>query len=286
MSETAVTPASVLQHARSTGVARLDALLLMTHHWRKSRAWLTAHDDDPIPNELRAPMFAALAARASGVPLAYLTGTQDFYGLTLQVTADVLIPRPETEHLVDWALEVLQRDHAHRAAPVVVDLGTGSGALALAIKHACPRATVHAVDASPAALAVARRNAATLQLDVQFHAGDWWQGGWQSRLPGAIDLAVSNPPYVAAGDIHLAALRHEPQQALVAPAHGLGDLQAIVSNAGTALAPGASLLLEHGHDQAAEARAMFAHHGFIDVTSRLDLAGHTRCTGGRRDNVR
>ena len=278
----AVTTAWVLQHARSMAVARLDALLLVAHHWRQSRTWLTAHDVDALPHAIVAPILNDMAARARGVPLAYLTGTQDFYGLTLHVTSDVLIPRPETEHLVDWALEVLACHHVDSDAPVVVDLGTGSGALALAVKHACPRAVVHAVDASFAALAVARSNAQALNLDVSFHRGDWWLGGWLDKVPRGIAVVVSNPPYVAPGDAHLAALQYEPASALVAPANGLGDLLAIISTAANHLPAGASLLLEHGHDQAPAVRTMLLQHPFVDVGTRLDLAGHPRCTGGRR----
>ncbi len=278
----AVTTVWVLQHARSMAVARLDALLLVAHHWRQSRTWLTAHDLDDLPHAIVVPILNDMAARARGVPLAYLTGTQDFYGLTLRVTSDVLIPRPETEHLVDWALELLASHHADSHAPVVVDLGTGSGALALAIKHACPRAVVHAVDASGAALAVARGNAQALNLNVSFHQGDWWQGGWLAKVPRGIAVVVSNPPYVASGDAHLAALQYEPASALVAPSNGLGDLLTIVSTAANHLPAGASLLLEHGHDHAPAVRTMLLQHPFFDVGTRLDLAGHPRCTGGRR----
>jgi release factor glutamine methyltransferase len=196
----------------------------------------------------------------------------------------VLVPRPETELLVDWALELLAaapgagRDEADAGAPSVLDLGTGSGAIALALKHRQGRLAVSASDVSAAALAVARRNAARLELAVDFVESSWWQAFAGCRF----HLAVANPPYIAAGDPHLAALRHEPRQALTPGGDGLDALRAIVAGAPAHLRPGGWLLVEHGFDQGRAVRALFEAAGLTDVGSRTDLAGHERASGGRR----
>jgi release factor glutamine methyltransferase len=212
--------------------------------------------------------------------VAYLTGHKAFYGLDLHVDARVLDPRPDTETLVEWALDVLRA--ASDSAPRVLDLGTGSGAIALAIAHAAPHARVTAVDASADALAVARANAGRLGLDVPMHQGDWF-----AALPAPADererfaLIVSNPPYIRDDDTHLPALAHEPRQALTSGPDGLDDIRRIVAEAPARLAPGAWLLLEHGWDQGEAVRALLGQAGFVDVQSRADLAGQTRCSGGR-----
>jgi release factor glutamine methyltransferase len=186
----------------------------------------------------------------------------------------VLDPRPDTETLVDWALEHLA---AMPERARVVDLGTGSGAIALAVKRACPQVEMHATDASHDALGVARRNAERLRLAVTFEHGDWWD-----PLPGQrFDLALSNPPYIAAGDPHLADLKHEPQAALTPGGDGLGAIERIVRAAPQHLQPGGWLLLEHGNDQADAARECLAARGFAEVATRMDLAGRPRCSGGR-----
>lgn len=267
------TVAQALAHARSLGVDRLDAQLLLAHQLGQTRAWLLAHDDAPIAD--MSALLGRLARRAAGEPLAYLTGEREFYGLLLQVTPDVLVPRSDTETLVDWALELL----VDLAAPRVADLGTGSGAIALAIKHACARAEVHASDASTAALAVARRNGERLELPVAWHAGDWWRA-FDAEL--RFDLAVSNPPYVAAADPHLAALRHEPRAALVAPGAGLADIQRIIAGASERLRGTGWMLLEHGFEQAPAVCNALREAGFEAVSTRADLAGQPRVSGGRR----
>jgi release factor glutamine methyltransferase len=211
------------------------------------------------------------ARRAADEPVAYLTGQKGFYGLNLQVDARVLDPRPDTETLVDWALERL----AGHPAPRVLDLGTGSGAIALALAHARPDATVLAVDASADALAVARANAERLRLPVQFAQSDWF-----SAVPGPFDLIVSNPPYIAERDPHLPALRHEPLAALVAGADGLRDLRAIAAAAPTHLVPGGWLLLEHGWDQAEAVQTLLRTQGFEEVQTRNDLAGMLAAQAG------
>ncbi len=272
----------VLQAARQLGVARLDTLALLEHHTRRTRTWLLAHDDEPLPLHATTQVLADLQARHDDVPLAYLVGHKGFANLTLQVNANVLVPRPETETLVVWALEALATDWAHVPAPLVVDLGTGSGAIALAVKQACPRAQVHAVDASREALAVAHANADALVLPIMLHHGDWWLGGWLSKLPGPIHVVVSNPPYIAAGDDHLHALRHEPPSALVSGRDGMDDIAAIVAGASAALAPRGHLLLEHGYHQGEAVRAAMVRHHLTNVSTRQDLSGQPRCTGGRK----
>ena len=264
-----------LAAAAALGVARLDAQLLLLHVLGRApdaRAWLIAHDEDVLAPEAEERFLAMCRRRAAGEPAAYLTGHREFFGLALQVDERVLVPRPDTETLVEWALDVL-RD---RPAPRVVDLGTGSGAIALAIQSERPDANVEAVDRSEGALAVASANAQRLGLPVRFRRADWLDGA------GTYDLVVSNPPYIAQGDPHLPALRHEPGEALVAGADGLDDVRRIAAAAPAHLAPGGWLLLEHGWDQAAAVQSLLREAGLADVGSRRDLAGVTRCSGGRR----
>jgi release factor glutamine methyltransferase len=257
------------------GLERLDAQLLLLHalgHPQNDRAWLLAHDTDALDPDTEMRYINLTRRRAAGTPLAYLTGRREFYGLPLQVDGRVLDPRPDTETLVDWALECL-RD---LAGPTVVDLGTGSGAIALALKRTRPDARLSAVDASEDALAVARANAQGLGLDVAFTRGNWLQD-----LQGRYDLIVSNPPYIAADDPHLELLGHEPRMALVSGADGLDAIRTIIAQAPAHLNPGGWLLLEHGWEQAAAVRALLAQAGFNAVQSRRDLAGIERCSGGR-----
>jgi release factor glutamine methyltransferase len=266
-----------LAQAAAAGVERLDAQRLLQHLLQQSRAWLLAHDDEPLSAAQAAAWHALLARRAAGEPLAYMTGEREFHGLPLQVSPAVLVPRPDTETLVDWALELLAGPWAHTACPRVADLGTGSGAIALAVKQACPRASVRASDLSPAALAVARGNGQRLALEVDWLLGPWWQ----PYGPPALHLALSNPPYIEAGDPHLPALRHEPLSALVPPGgDGLAALREIIQGAPPHLAAGGWLLLEHGHDQADAVAALLRQRGFAQVQHRQDLGGHRRCTGG------
>lgn len=264
-----------LQQAAALGLARLDAQLLLLHVLGRpgDRGWLIAHDQDVLAPQFLEQFEFLCCRRAAGEPVAYLVGEKEFFGLPLQVDARVLVPRPDTETLVAWALEVLQG----RQAPRVVDLGTGSGAIALAIAQARPDARVEAVDASADALAIAAANAQRLGLPVAFRQADWLAGS-----TGAYDLIVSNPPYIAAGDPHLPALRHEPRAALVSGADGLDDIRAILRAAPAHLAPGGWLLLEHGWDQAAAVRALLAGAGLSAAGSRADLAGIERCSGARR----
>ena len=269
-----MTVEQALAAARALGLTRLDAALLLGHHLQRRREWLIAHSLEPI----EAPAFEAFQAncrrRADGVPIAYLTGQREFMGLELLVNADVLVPRPETETLAQWAIERL-RGLPPRAKPRVIDLGTGSGVLALAIAAACPQAEVSATDCSAAALAVARANGHRLKLDVRFAEGDWWQAAGDRQF----DLAVANPPYIAEGDPHLPALRHEPQHALIAGEAGLDALAQIIGAAPRHLS--GWLLLEHGWNQADDVRRLLWGAGFTDIETRADLNGLSRCTGGR-----
>ncbi len=273
-----VTPQTVtqaLQHCQQQGLARIDAqmlVLLACGQGLHQRAWLLTHDGDVLTPAQLATLQAALARRLAGEPMAYITGYKEFFGLSLQVDERVLDPRDDTETLVEWALELLQG----QAAPRVVDLGTGSGAIALSLKAHCAQARVEAVDYSAEALAVARANAQCLQLDVAFS-----QGSWLAPVRGPFELIVSNPPYIAAADPHLAALRHEPLSALASGPDGLDDIRAIISSAPAHLAPGGWLLLEHGYDQAAAVRGLLSAAGFAQVHSRQDLAGIERCSGGQ-----
>ena len=269
-----------LSTALSQGLARIDAQILLLHVLGRAghdRAWLITHDTDALPPALQAQFEALCQRRRAGVPVAYLTGRKAFYGLELQVDERVLDPRPDTETLVDWALEVL----AHQPAPRVVDLGTGSGAIALALQQLRPDAQVLAVDASTDALIVAQANATHLGLPVHFHHGHWLQG-----LAGGFDAIVSNPPYIAAADPHLAALTHEPLAALASGADGLDDLRSIIAQAPAHLAPGGWLLLEHGHDQADTVGALLHAAGLEQVQNRKDLVGIVRCSGGQRPTVK
>ncbi|MCE1193956.1 MAG: peptide chain release factor N(5)-glutamine methyltransferase [Acidovorax sp.] len=269
------TLAQALAQAHTLGLARIDAQLLLLHTVGRTgsdRAWLLAHDTDVLAPAQHTQFLALCQRRAAGEPVAYLTGHKEFYGLPLQVDARVLDPRPDTETLVDWALEVM----APLPAPRVADLGTGSGAIALALQSQRPTARVLAVDASSDALAVAQANAQRLGLPVRFVQSDWLAG-----VDGVFDAIVSNPPYIPSADPHLAALTHEPLQALASGADGLADLRTIVAQAPAHLAPGGWLLLEHGYDQAEAVRALLTHQGFGRVQSHNDLAGIARCTGGQ-----
>ncbi len=284
MNHPTTTVAQALTQARTLGLDRIDAQMLLLHalaHPDAGRAWLLAHDTDVLAPEVHAQFLALCQRRAAGEPVAYLTGRKEFYGLPLHIDARVLDPRPDTETLVDWALEVIAAQTAPQSPPRIVDLGTGSGAIALALQHQRPAAQVLAVDASPDALAVAQANAQRLALPVQFVQSHWLAG-----VDGLFDAIVSNPPYIPAHDPHLAALTHEPLQALASGNDGLQDIRQIVEQAPRHLKPGGWLLLEHGHDQAEAVGALLRAQGFARVQSRNDLAGIARCTGGQWPTVK
>lgn len=262
-----------LRQAHQTGVDRLDAQLLLGHLLKRPRTWLLAHDETALPPEAAAAWPEALARRARGEPLAYVLGQHEFCSLDLSVNPAVLVPRPETEVLVRWALECWPSS----PSPDVVDLGTGSGAVALAIKRLQPAAQVTATDVSPQALAVAQSNAQRHQLAVSWAQGHWWEAVAGRRF----GLAVSNPPYIALGDEHLSALTHEPPLALTSGKDGLDAIRQIIESAPTGLLQGAWLLLEHGHDQGAAVRDLLTRRGFTTPVTLPDLAKLPRCSGAR-----
>ena len=275
---TELTCGQALATAQALGLERLDAQLLLLHALGKpatDRAWLLAHDTESLAAGTWQHFHALSQRRASGEPLAYITESKEFFGLQLHVDARVLVPRPDTETLVEWALDRIALA-GMPPTPQVLDLGTGSGAIALALKKTVPALVMTAVDASGQALTVARHNAARHGLLVQFIEGSWFD-----KVGGHFHLIVSNPPYVAQGDPHLAALRHEPVQALTAGSDGLDDIRQIIAQAPNHLHPQGWLLLEHGYDQAAEVCSLLKLRGFAEVQSRADLAGVLRCSGGR-----
>lgn len=258
------------------GAGEVDVLL--AHVLGRSRAWLRAHGDEPVDEATRARFRDCLARRRVGIPVAYLTGVREFWSLPLQVTPDVLVPRADTERLVEMALDRLPLDRPSRIA----DLGTGSGAIALALARERPRSTVLATDYSEPALAVAADNARRLGLDdrVRFLRSDWFAALRHER---PFDMVVSNPPYLAAGDRHLREgdLRHEPVRALIAGRDGLDAVRTIVSAAPRHLAPDGWLLLEHGLTQGAAVRALMTAAGLAEVATGRDLEGRERVTAGR-----
>jgi release factor glutamine methyltransferase len=263
------------------GLPRLDCQMMLLHSCElpiHDRAWLLAHSDEALSNKAEPRYLDFLQRRAGLEPLAYITGMKEFFGLQLFIDKRVLDPRPETETLVEWALTCL----ADTLKPCIADLGTGSGAIALALKHTLPEAQVTAVDASADAIDVAIANGKCLGLEILTHVGSWCV-----PLAGqTFDVIVSNPPYVADGDAHLSQLLHEPLSALVAGKDGLDDIRDIVLQAVRHLKPGAWLLLEHGFDQAQAVQDLLANQGFVSVQSRQDLAGILRCTGGQWPRVK
>ncbi len=286
--------AQAMLWAQSLGLERLDTQLLLLHALGRAmsdRAWLVTHDQEPVGAATTAVFSDAVRRRVLGEPLAYVVGHKEFFGLRLLVDHRVLVPRPDTETLVTWSLELLEQ-WAGRDGPIdaetrsaepatVLDLGTGSGAVALAIKRKLPSANVLAVDNSPHALAVAAANASRLKLDVRIR-----QSAWFEEVTGLFHLVVANPPYICDDDPHLEALRFEPRQALTSGADGLADIRSILAQAPPHLRPGAWLLLEHGYTQAGAVRALMAERGFTRVQSRTDLAGIERCSGGQWPGAR
>jgi release factor glutamine methyltransferase len=261
---------------RATVEARHEAELLLQHALRVDRAWLFAHADDEVASVLAGQFRCYVSRRAAGEPVAYITGRREFFSLDLAVTPDVLIPRAETELLVEAALERIPA----QTAVCIADLGTGSGAIALALAHERPQARVLAIDASTAALAVARDNALRLGLDnVEFVESDWFAALGAREF----DLIVSNPPYIARGDAHLDAgdLRFEPALALSSGADGLDAIRTIARDARGHLAHGGWLMFEHGHDQGALVRAILAENGYLDAATLCDLEDRDRVSSAR-----
>jgi release factor glutamine methyltransferase len=277
------TPATAAELLRASPLDAVDARVLLAHTLGWTRTQLITRADTPLDAAAIARYLALEARRAAGEPVAQLVGAREFFGLAFEVTPDVLIPRPETELLVEAALDTL--DGA--AAPRVLDLGTGSGAIAIAIASERPDARVWALDRSEAALAVARRNGRTL-LDAARPGGapQWLCSDWYGALDPLLrfDVIVSNPPYIAQHDPHLdqGDLRFEPRGALTDEADGLAAIRVIVAGAVAFLAPGGALWIEHGYDQADAVRALLTDAGFDAVESLADLAAIERTTGGRR----
>ena len=300
---------------RHSQLPRAEARRLLAYLTGQPLTWFMAHGDDPADPDI-ATRFQALAKRRrAGEPLAYLLGQQEFYGRPFAVSPAVLIPRADTETLVETALEQLARLRRQRCAvPLsLLELGTGSGIIAITLALEAPDTEVHAVERSPEALAVAQQNAKALGADrIHWHAGSWWQAlanatgsheatenaataaqttspitarqGRPTEPPARrFDLIVSNPPYIAAHDHHLQQgdLRFEPPQALAAGPDGLDDLRILIGGAPAHLTPGGWLLLEHGYDQEAPVQALLRNAGFADVFTRRDLAGQPRVSGGR-----
>lgn len=263
---------------RQHGLSRREARMLLAVAAGTSQEWLVAHGLDAAQAEVSDRFVALAARRESGEPMAYLTGVREFYGRPFLVTPAVLIPRPETELLVEVALRLLQG----ASGPCLLDLGTGSGILAVTLALERPDAAVLATDASRGALQVATANAASLGAGrIGFHCGDWWQA--LDRKVGRFDLIVSNPPYIASGDPHLSQgdLRFEPRQALAAGPAGDADLREIIAGAPERLENGAWLAVEHGLEQGARCRQLMERAGFAGVLTHRDLEHRERVTVGR-----
>lgn len=274
------TIASLLETAatelRDSGDApRLEAELLLAHALRCARIYLHTHPEESVDGAPVESFMRLVDARRRGEPVAYLTGEREFWSLKFKVTPATLIPRPETELLVERALQLIPAG----SAPKIVDLGTGSGAIALALASERPRARLTATDVNADALRVARENAAILGLvNIEFLQGHWYAPLGQRRF----QMIVSNPPYVKDGDAHLQTgdLRHEPRTALAAGKDGLEAIRVIVHKAPRHLEPGGALLLEHGHDQAEAVQALLRVQGFTAITTLRDLQGHERVSSG------
>lgn len=253
---------------------RLEQSMLWEHVLNVPRSWLIGHDTDPLPEQAAVHYAQLEARRLAGEPMAYIIGHREFMGHRFMVSPSVLIPRPETEFLVEQALEQIKA----LSAPRVLDLGTGSGAVAVSIALARPDAIVVATDFSAAALTVAQQNAHSLCAKVEFFEGSWYDA---VKDLAVFDIIVSNPPYIAENDPHLIQgdLRFEPSSALSATQNGLADLQQIIAGAQAHLTSQGSVWLEHGWDQAAIVRHLFVQAGFNQPTSISDLAGIPRITG-------
>ena len=272
--------ADALRWATTAGIDRLDGqllLLLAVGRPNHDRSWLVAHDDQRLQASEVGAFEAHVARRLAGEPVAYIVGVKEFFGLSFAVSNAVLIPRPDTETLVQWALQIINALDTDTSTPCILDLGTGSGAIALAIKSQAPQCRVTAVDASATALGQAALNGQQLGLDVTWRQSNWFAS--VDHLP--FDVIVSNPPYIAANDPHLRDLRHEPLSALISGADGLDDLRHIVARSGPYLREGGWLLLEHGYDQAEPVAELLKVAGFTAIGHQTDLGGMTRCTGGR-----
>ncbi len=250
--------------------AKLDVQILLTHTLGCNKAWLITHADDELDEETVHIFKALVDRRCNGEPVAYLTGRQGFWDQDLKVTTDTLIPRPETELLVETLLARFDDTQLK-----VADLGTGTGAIAIALAASRPSWQITAIERSQAALDVARQNA-TGHSNITMTQGSWCE----PLEPSSLNIIVSNPPYIREGDPHLAALTHEPASALVAGPSGLECIEVIVRDAVNCLVPGGALYLEHGYDQGEDVRDLFARAGYADIETLLDLNGQARITMG------
>lgn len=277
----AMTVKQALASAHPMGIEPLDAQLLLLFalgRTSRERAWLLAHDEDTILPDEQSQFLALMQRRAIGVPVAYLTGEKEFYDQSFTIDKRVLVPRPETELLVDWALELIDQRLA-TTPPSLLDLGTGSGIIAVTLKRQRPDLHVTATDSSHEALAVAQLNACDLLPPGQ--SIRFLQGHWYTPLPQEqFDFIVSNPPYIAQEDIHLKTLTHEPQQALISGNDGLDDIRQIIEQSKKHLSLGGHLLIEHGYDQAQLTQKLMTSAGLTRVETRNDLAGIARVTKG------
>lgn len=269
--------AATRELSSTSGTARLDAEVLLAHMLGKNRAYLRTWPDRRLQEETAQQYRDWVGKRARGVPVAYLIGEREFWSRPFRVSPEVLIPRPETELLVELAIEAIAQENWKR----ILDLGTGSGAIAVTLALECPGTEIWAVDLSETALEIARHNAADLgAAQVRF-----LQGRWFEPLPPEIrfELVVSNPPYIDPDDPHLALgdVRHEPRQALVSADGGLKDIALIAEGARQVLVPNGRLMFEHGFDQAAAAAAILANLGYCDIRQHRDLQGHQRVTAAR-----
>ena len=256
--------------------ARFEAQLLLQHLLNVNRAWLIAHENDSLSNEAQAGFEQLTNRRADGEPIAYILGSREFYGLNLKVTPATLIPRPDTEILVDAALNKVPADTTLQ----ILDLGTGSGAIALAIAQQRPQTQVTAVDASQAALEVAISNSKQLHIaNIHFLLSDWFN----NLKDTLFDVIVSNPPYIENNDTHLTQgdLRFEPSSALAAGADGLDDIRRIIDSCLVHLKPQGWLMLEHGYNQAAAVAHLMAQTGLVNIETFKDLGGNDRVTIGK-----
>jgi release factor glutamine methyltransferase len=264
---------TIQQWLDASELERIDAYSLMQHTLMLTRVQLIMHNKRELSDAEQKRLALSSARRAAGEPLAYVTGRREFYSLSFEVTPAVLIPRADTELLVDTALALLEERPNQR----VLDMGTGSGCIAISIAVNAPRATVTALDASAESLHIAERNMHRIcSAPIRLLKSNWFEVVHGERF----DLIVSNPPYIAEHDTHLTALRHEPQQALTSGADGLADLRHLIANASAHLNPSGALWLEHGYDQAAAVRELLVNAGFQAVESKRDLAGIERISGG------
>lgn len=259
---------NALQWLRAIGPdLRLEAELLLAHHLGVSRTHIITHPEMVLDAHTLDALTSDAKRLCAGEPVAYLLGRREFWGLSFEVTPDVLIPRPETELLVEVAIERAARESR------VLELGTGSGAIAIALGLERPDLNITAIDNSTAALTIARQNASVLESRVKFAESNWFE-----CVVEQFDVILSNPPYVDPNDPHLHELRFEPQSALVAGSRGLADLQHIIHSATNHLKPGGWLMLEHGYDQGADIIASLSASGYVQIQAHNDLASHHRAT--------